>query len=49
MDAGTFDTLLEAGNIVKEKEIYKNFDETINKAIKEFSEELKTLAKKRLM
>jgi glucose-1-phosphate thymidylyltransferase len=49
LDAGTFDTLLEAGKIVKEKKLYKKFDPIINKAIKEFNEELKSLAKKRLM
>ncbi|HEX7586525.1 MAG TPA: sugar phosphate nucleotidyltransferase [Patescibacteria group bacterium] len=48
LDAGTFDSLLAAGNIVKEKGLYKNFDPLINKAIVEFNEELKTLAKKRL-
>ena len=48
LDAGTFDSLLEAGNIVKNKEIYKNFDPMIDEAIVEFNEELKALAKKRL-
>ena len=48
LDAGTFDSLLEAGNIVKEKKIYRDFDPIINKAIKEFNKELKVLAKKRL-
>jgi len=48
LDAGTFDSLLDAGNIVKNKEIYKNFDPMIDEAIAEFNEELKTLAKKRL-
>jgi glucose-1-phosphate thymidylyltransferase len=48
LDAGTFDALLEAGKIVKEKEIYKNFDPIIEKAIKEFNQELKNIAKKRL-
>jgi glucose-1-phosphate thymidylyltransferase len=48
LDAGTFDSLLEAGNIVKNKEIYKNFDPLIDQAILEFNEELKALAKKRL-
>lgn len=48
LDAGTFDSLLEAGNIVKEKKIYRDFDPIINKAIKEFNKELKALAKKRL-
>lgn len=49
LDAGTFDTLLEAGRIVKAKELYKNFDPRINSAIEEFNKELKTLAKKRLV
>ncbi len=49
MDAGTFDSLLEAGNIVKEKGIYKKFDPLIDKAISEFNEELKNIAKKRLL
>lgn len=48
LDAGTFDSLLAAGNIVKEKGIYKNFDPIIDQAIVEFNEELKILAKKRL-
>ncbi|HPX94143.1 MAG TPA: sugar phosphate nucleotidyltransferase [Candidatus Moranbacteria bacterium] len=49
LDAGTFDSLLEAGNVVKEKEIYKNFDPLIDKAIADFNEELKIIAKKRLL
>jgi glucose-1-phosphate thymidylyltransferase len=49
LDAGTFDALLEAGRIVKEKEIYKNFDPQIESAIEEFNAELKTIAKKQLM
>ena len=48
LDAGTFDSLLEAGNIVKKKGISKNFDPIINKAIAEFNMELKILAKKKL-
>lgn len=48
LDAGTFDSLLEAGNVVKEKEIYKNFDPMIDEAIQEFNEELKIIAKKKL-
>lgn len=48
LDAGTFDTLLRANNVVKEKKIYENFDPLINKAIGEFNEELKMIAKKRL-
>lgn len=49
LDAGTFDSLLEAGNIVKEKEIYKKFDPIIENAIQEFNEELKNIAKKKLL
>ena len=48
MDAGTFDSLLETGRIVKEKEIYKKFDPIIDMAIFEFNKEIKELAKKRL-
>jgi dTDP-glucose pyrophosphorylase len=48
LDAGTFDSLLEAGNYVKEKKLYKNFHPAINEAIKEFNEELKMLTKKKL-
>lgn len=49
LDAGTYDSLLEAGNIVKEKEIYKKFDPLIDQAIAEFNEELKAIAKKKLL
>ncbi|HRZ95663.1 MAG TPA: sugar phosphate nucleotidyltransferase [Candidatus Moranbacteria bacterium] len=49
LDAGTFDSLLEAGRIVKEKKIYKKFDPMIDEAIAEFNEDLKALAKKRLL
>jgi len=49
LDAGTFDSLLEAGKIVKEKEIYKKFDPLIETAIQEFNEELKNIAKKKLL
>jgi len=48
LDAGTFDSLLEAGVYVKEKKIYENFDPIVNQAIAEFNEELKALAKKKL-
>lgn len=48
LDAGTFDTLLDAGNIVRDKKIYENFDPLVEEAIKEFNVELKELAKKRL-
>jgi glucose-1-phosphate thymidylyltransferase len=49
LDAGTFDSLLEASSIVKNKELYKNFDPLIDKAIAEFNEELKSIAKKKLL
>jgi glucose-1-phosphate thymidylyltransferase len=49
LDAGTYDSLLEAGNVVKENEIYKNFDPVVEKAIREFNRELKKIAKKRLL
>jgi glucose-1-phosphate thymidylyltransferase len=49
LDAGTFDSLLEAGRIVKEKEIYKKFDPLIETAIAQFNEELKNIAKKKLL
>lgn len=48
LDAGTFDSLLEAGNIVKKKKLYRKFDPIIEKAIAEFNEELKITAKKKL-
>lgn len=48
LDAGTFDSLLAASNIVRDKQLYKNFDPLIDKAIEEFNAELKMLAKKRL-
>lgn len=49
LDAGTFDSLLEAGNIVKNKEINKKSDPLIEQAIREFNEELKNIAKKKLL
>ena len=48
LDAGTFDSLLEAGRVVKEKGISKNFDSIINESIEEFNEEIKAIAKRRL-
>ncbi len=45
LDAGTFDALLEAGNIVREKGISKNFHPLINEAIDDFNLRLKNLAK----
>jgi glucose-1-phosphate thymidylyltransferase len=43
LDAGTFDSLLEAGSVVKDKEIYKKMHPIINDAIEEFNRELKLL------
>ncbi|MEI6587652.1 MAG: sugar phosphate nucleotidyltransferase, partial [Candidatus Moraniibacteriota bacterium] len=48
LDAGTYDSLLEASNVVKNREIYKHFDPMIDEAIAEFNQEIKTIAKKRL-
>ncbi len=48
LDAGTFDTLLDAGNFVRDNGIHKQFDPKIDEAIQEFNAELKALAKKRL-
>ncbi len=47
-DAGTFDSLLEASQFVKEKKLHEKFDSKIEKAIAEFNEEQKMLAKKQL-
>ena len=49
LDAGTFDSLLEAGKVVREKKIYENFSPKINQAIVEFNAELKGIAKKKLL
>ncbi len=46
LDAGTFDSLLEAGRIVKEKNIAANFHPIIQKAINDFNQELKYRSKK---
>ena len=48
LDAGMYDSLLEASIMVKKKEVYKKFDPMIDEAIKEFNLELKSIAKKRL-
>ncbi len=49
IDAGTFDSLLAAQNVVRDKKLYQRFDPRIDQAIQEFNLELKTLAKKRLV
>jgi len=48
LDAGTYDSLLEAGRIVREKKIFAKMDPVIDKAILCLNEELKAIAKKRL-
>ena len=48
LDAGTFDSLLDASNIVRDKRLYNNFDPLIDEAIQEYNMELKALAKKKL-
>lgn len=45
LDAGTFDSLLEAGKIVKEKKLTENFHPIVNEAIEQFNNELKSKAK----
>jgi glucose-1-phosphate thymidylyltransferase len=49
LDAGTFDTLLEAGNIVKKKRLYRKFHPIIEKAVSEFNGEIKEISKKKLL
>jgi glucose-1-phosphate thymidylyltransferase len=46
LDAGTFDALLDAGNIVREKKITEKFHPIVNEAIEEFNRELKLRMKK---
>ena len=45
LDAGTHESLLEAGQIVKDKKITENFHPIINQAIEDFNEELKMRTK----
>lgn len=44
-DAGTFDSLLEAGKFAQEKKLGKRFDSVVNKAIEEYNIEIKRLLK----
>jgi len=48
LDAGTFDSLLEASQTVKQKKLYKKFHPLVDKAIAEFNAELKEISKKKL-
>ena len=41
LDAGTYDSLLEAGQIVKEKKLYQQFHPIVEEAIQKFNQELK--------
>ena len=49
LDAGTFDSLLNANNVVRDKKIYKKMHPLVNKAIEEFNKELNIIAKKKLI
>lgn len=49
LDAGTFDSLLEAGNIVKRKKLNKKFHPAIEAAISEFNAELKSICQNKLI
>ncbi len=49
LDAGTFDSLLEAGNVVKNKKLYKKFHPLVDRSIAEFNAEMKEIYKKRLL
>lgn len=44
-DAGTFDSLLEASQFVREKGLTEQFDAKVNQSIQEFNVEMKQLAK----
>jgi len=48
LDAGTFDSLLEAGQVVKEKNISANFHPIIKDAVTKFNEEMKNRIKRNL-
>ena len=45
LDAGTYDALLQANVVAKEKSLNKNFHPLVNEAIAQFNEELKEKAK----
>jgi glucose-1-phosphate thymidylyltransferase len=44
-DAGTFDSLLEASQFVKDRKVAEKFDPLLNEAIQEFNKEVKKIAK----
>lgn len=44
-DAGTFESLLEAGQFAQSKQLGKHFSSLVNKAIGEYNEEMKKIAK----
>ena len=41
LDAGTYDSLLEAGKIVKKKKLYQQFHPLVEEAMQQFNQELK--------
>jgi glucose-1-phosphate thymidylyltransferase len=45
LDAGTYDSLLEAGNVAKEKKLSEKFHPLVNKSIELFNQELKEKSK----
>jgi glucose-1-phosphate thymidylyltransferase len=48
LDAGTFDSLLEAGNVVKEKKLYEKFHPILDEIINNLNTQLKEITKKKL-
>lgn len=49
LDAGTFDSLLDAGIVVRKKKLHKRFSPIVDNAIADFNAELKAIAKKKLL
>lgn len=49
LDAGTHDSLLEASILVRDKELTKNFDPTLEEAINEYGIKRKEIIKKKLI
>ncbi len=49
LDAGTYDSLLEAGKIVKKKKLYQQFHPLVEEAMQQFNQELKIRSKSVLL
>ena len=49
LDAGTYDSLLEAGRIVKKKKLYQQFHPLVEEAMQQFNQELKIRSKSVLL